>query len=534
MIIDTEKNIFNIMSSINANRFIYYFKRLPLIGKILPDSIYGNHSLKKNVSVIAMILRVFRKFLGKMIFIGLLLVLPVVLLEKNTAMRYAAYLHIFAAINIIGQFVTSSAFESDRDRYICIRLMHMNAKRYIISTILFQDIMDIFYFLPGVLLSTAWMGGSLLQGFLLTSVIAGSSLAGETFFLLFYSRTGIMLSNKSLYMVSAGTICLMTAYIPVLLHKPVMLSGLLFNPVFILLMLFLFIYCIFVILNYDRYHEIAFKSLKASKFTIDTHQIMAEANFSDVVMREKEFKDSELKSNKFKNKEGFAYLNTIFFERHRRLLVKPVLIQLAVITVLFLAATAAGYFVPKFIKPLSNPSTILPGFVFIMYLVSIGERVCKAMFYNCDISLLRYSFYRDRNAILSNFKVRLLHVAGLNLIIAFAISAAVIGLALIFRLEWSTLEVLSFALSILFLSLFFSVHHLFLYYVFQPYTTELEMKNPFYNGINYGVYFLCFFCTKIKSPPSYFILIVLVSTILYIVTALILVYKYAPKTFRVK
>jgi len=156
------------------------------------------------------------------------------------------------------------------------------------------------------------------------------------------------------------------------------------------------------------------------------------------------------------------------------------------------------------------------------------------MFYNCDISLLRYSFYREKNAVLSNFKVRLRRVSSLNLIIAFAIFAAVFGLTLVFGSNWPVMDTAAFALSILFLSLFFSVHHLFLYYVFQPYTTELGMKNPFYNGINYGVYFLCFLCMEIKSPPSYFTLIVLTSTLAYVVIALILVYKYAPKTFKIK
>ena len=192
-----------------------------------------------------------------------------------------------------------------------------------------------------------------------------------------------------------------------------------------------------------------------------------------------------------------------------------------------------SFFVPEFLKPLSNPGKILPAFVFLMYLASIGERVCKAMFYNCDISLLRYSFYRDKNAILSNFKVRLLKVAGLNLIVAAVISVAVVSLSLIFNLCWSTVDSVFFVLSILCLALFFSVHHLFLYYVFQPYTRELGMKNPFYSGINTGVYLLCYFCLRIKSAPSYFTLIILLSTILYIIVALILVYKYAPKTFRV-
>ena len=534
MIIDTQKSIFAIMASTNANWFIYYFKRLPLLGKILPDSIYRNLLLKKAVSVLALAVRGLGNLLGKAIFVGLLWILPVILIEKNPVLRYSAYLHVFVMMNVIGPLLTSSVFGSDRNRYLCIRLMHMNAKSFIVSTVLFHEITDLVCFLPAVLLATVWMGGSLFQGLLLTAMIAGFSLMGETFFLLFYSGTGITLSNKISYEIAIGILCLSATYVPVLVHRPLVLAGLIFHPVFILLVLVLSACCVFVILNYGRYDEIASASLKASDFAMDKSEIMASTRFSDVAVQEKQFTASELNSNRFENKTGFAYLNAIFFERHRRLLVKPIIIRLILIAILFLAAAVVSIFVPGFIKPFSNPSAVLPVFVFIMYLISIGERVCKAMFYNCDISLLRYSFYRNKNAVLSNFKVRLLRVAGLNLIVAAAISAAVVGLAFIFKLGWSNWDTLFFALSILFLSLFFSVHPLFLYYVFQPYTTELGMKNPFYNIINYGVYFLCFFCTKIKSAPSYFALIVLASTCLYITVALTLVYRYAPKTFRVK
>jgi hypothetical protein len=215
-------------------------------------------------------------------------------------------------------------------------------------------------------------------------------------------------------------------------------------------------------------------------------------------------------------------------------MVTPIIRRLIGIAVLFIAAIVISYLMPSFIEPLANSSTVLPVFVLIMYFASIGERICKAMFYNCDISLLKYSFYRDKNAILSNFIVRILRVAGLNLVVAFAIAAAVVGLALVFRLNWAILDMVLFALSILFLSLFFSVHHLFLYYVFQPYTAELGMKNPFFGVINGGVYLFCLFCANIKSPPAYFALIVLASTCAYIAIALILVYRYAPRTFRVK
>lgn len=251
-------------------------------------------------------------------------------------------------------------------------------------------------------------------------------------------------------------------------------------------------------------------------------------------MREKDFSGNELNLTKFDNKTGFDYLNSIFFERHKRILVKPIIVRLAIIAVSFAAAIIAPMFIKNAFKLLSDPTKILPFFIFIMYLISIGERVCKAMFYNCDISLLRYSFYREKRAVLSNFKTRLIWIAGLNLIPAAAISLAVAAYDAIFRLNWSAVSTFSFILSIFVLSFFFSVHHIFLYYIFQPYTTELGVKNPFFKLINFVVYMVCFYSMYIKSPPSFFALIVVTATLIYISAALILVYKLAPSRFRVK
>ena len=534
MILETQKNIFNLMASENANRLIYHVKRIPVVGKFLPDGIYANLSLNKKHAVIAAVLKVLGGILGKAVFVGLLIVLPAALLEKNPEARFAAFLHTFAVLNLIGSFSSSSLFASGEERYICVRLMRMNAKAYIVSTVLLHKATDFFGFLPAVLLSTVWMGGTPAQGFLLTFISTGFSLIGEASFLLFYSRTGIMLSKKTAYVVTVSLLCLAASYVPPVLHRPLMLRGLLFHPLFFCLLSALLLCSVLVILRYNKYHEIAYKTLKAADFTVNVDEVMSEAALSDVALREKDFSDSDLKPDRFENKKGFAYLNALFFERHRRLLVKPIIIRLVIAAVLFCAAVVASRFIPDLIKPLSNPGAVLPAFVFILYFASIGERVCKAMFYNCDISLLRYPFYRSRNAVLSNFKVRLLRVAGLNLITAAAISSAVIGLVCVFGLKWALLDLFFFTLSILLLSLFFSVHHLFLYYVFQPYTSGQGIKNPFFNLINTGVYFLCFLCLKLKSPPPSFTLIVLLSTSVYMIVALILVYRLAPKTFRVK
>lgn len=537
MMFRTQINIFNIMASTNANWFIYYFKRIPLIGKILPDSIYGHIGVKKKIAVLAAILKALGNLLGKAVIVGLMMFLPALWIGKefSPSLRYDSYLHIFFILNFVGSFLSSSAFQNGRNQFICIRLMRMDAKSYIVSTMLFHNLTNFLCFLPAYIVFTVLLGGTLLQGILLAVLAACFSFIGEAVHLLIYSKTGMILCKKAAFVLSLGALCLATAYVPIFLHSPLVLSPILFRLPFVLAFLVLSAVCVSYLIQSRSYHAIAAVILKAAEFSVNSSLEMNKTKFAGVAVREKEFKAEDLNSHKFDEKKGFAYLNAIFFERHKRLLVKPIFIRLVIIAVLFIGCVILSVCLPEFNKQLATQKdNILPIFVFIMYFASIGEHISKAMFYNCDMSLLRYSFYRDKNAILSNFRVRLIRIAGLNLLVASAISAAVVGLFAICQIDWPVVNMVSFVLSILFLSLFFSVHHLFLYYVFQPYTTELGMKNPFFSVIHSAVYLACYFCLRIKSTPSYFALIVLAATVLYIIVALLLVYKYAPKTFRVK
>lgn len=88
--------------------------------------------------------------------------------------------------------------------------------------------------------------------------------------------------------------------------------------------------------------------------------------------------------------------------------------------------------------------------------------------------------------------------------------------------------------AILCLGVFFAVHCLGMYYLFQPYTSDLQVKNPFFSAINFAVYIVCYMCIQIRSTPSWFALLVLAVTVAYSAVILALVYRRAPRTFRVK
>ena len=166
--------------------------------------------------------------------------------------------------------------------------------------------------------------------------------------------------------------------------------------------------------------------------------------------------------------------------------------------------------------------------------MTVADKACKVMFYNCDKSMLRFGFYRNPKTLLSMFRIRLIQVAKYNVMIGAAICAAVVAFRMVCGIWEFDGNMALFCLAVLVLSVFFTVHHLFLYYVFQPYSEEMNVKNPFFWVFNMVIYTVCFFCYEIQTGGVFFTMGVLAVTTAYIIVALMLVYRFAPKMFRVK
>lgn len=73
-----------------------------------------------------------------------------------------------------------------------------------------------------------------------------------------------------------------------------------------------------------------------------------------------------------------------------------------------------------------------------------------------------------------------------------------------------------------------------MYYILQPYTKDLEIKNPIFKIVNYSMYAVCYGCSKIKTTPQYFTIGVIIFTVICIPIFFGIIYKYAPKTFKLK
>ncbi|HJB33798.1 MAG TPA: hypothetical protein H9775_04525 [Candidatus Blautia merdipullorum] len=89
-------------------------------------------------------------------------------------------------------------------------------------------------------------------------------------------------------------------------------------------------------------------------------------------------------------------------------------------------------------------------------------------------------------------------------------------------------------ISILCMSIFFSIHYLTIYYLLQPYNAGTEMKSGTYQMVMSGTYLVCLGMMQVKMPTLLFGITCILFCILYSAAACILVYKFAPKTFRLR
>ena len=88
--------------------------------------------------------------------------------------------------------------------------------------------------------------------------------------------------------------------------------------------------------------------------------------------------------------------------------------------------------------------------------------------------------------------------------------------------------------SILCMSMFFSVHYLTIYYLLQPYNAGTEMKSGTYRLVLTVTYLVCFFLMQQRIPILLFGALAILFCVLYCIVACILVYKFAPRTFRIR
>ena len=514
---------FSLKNTYRVNSILYAIKQIPLIKRILPDALYGVRGLKIFANIISVIWEIITIFIGKLLYF-ITMVCGIGLLYRN-APADQAFLHILLFLTIIGAYIDISMFNPARDKYYAMILLRMNAREYTLVNYGYSILKVIIGFLPFSILFGMMRDVPLWFCILIPFSVAGLKLLVAAYSLWNYERSGFIYNEnkirKHLWIFIA--VLLTLAYVPpaagIVLPSPVSMAVmLLFIPSGIL--------GIRKIICFRYYREINQELLSQV-----TNQMDAVKQAARTASDKSISTDVSITSRR----SGFEYLNELFIKRHRKILWKSTKRIAAICFFLSCAAVTALCIVPEARKDINGMMlTWLPYFTFIMYAINRGTGFTKALFMNCDHSLLTYSFYKQPACILKLFRIRLREIMKVNALPAIVIGA---GLSAILYVSGGTENPLNYAvlfISILCMSMFFSIHYLTIYYLLQPSNAGTEIKSGMYQIIMSATYLVCFGLMQVRLPILVFGIACIAFCIVYSAVACVLVYRFAPKTFRLR
>ena len=445
--------------------------------------------------------------------------------ETNNA---NTFIHIFTFLTLIGGVINTHMFTPSNDKYYAIVLMNIDAKKYVISDLCYEMLKNIIGLMPFTIILGILLEVPLLLCIIMPIFVVMVKMIFVNYDVNHFKKTKNVNKEKPLEKIAVGLtiVLLLGTYVLPLL-------GITINQtIFMIIFVLSFILGIISFIKINQFND--YKKMYKQILTLDNiYEIESKKNTTPV--KENIRNQIEYDSGFLSNKTGFAYFHDLFVKRHSKILTKAVKIQAIVIIILLIIAIVAITISPEISGNINNMMlTYLPYFVFIMYLLNRGTTLTQALFMNCDHSILTYRIYRTPKVVLGLFKQRLKTLIKINLVPAIIIA---LGLPLLLYLTGGTDNILNYIVlftTIISMSIFFSVHYLVMYYLLQPYNVATEIKNSTYVLVQNSTYLICYFMTEIKLPTIPFGMVITAFSILYCLISLILAYKLAPKTFKLR
>ena len=521
--LNTLRISFSLKNTYRVNGILYSFKQIPLLGRILPAALYQVRGLKIFANVLAVLWGLVSIFLFKFLYF-LTMVCGMGVLFQNVPAR-TSFLHILLLLTLIGSYMNSNLFVPTRDKYYAMILMRMNARSYTLVNYGCALLKTIVGFLPFTVLFGTSRDVPLWLCLLIPFCVAGAKLTVTAYSLRDYEKHGYVRHETRLQKFAwlLTGLLLALAYIP-----PAAGLALPFEAAAVLWLIWIPAGMISLrrVMAFRYYREINQELLSQVVSQMDAAKKLTKTANEKAICA-----DTAITSRK----SGFEYLNELFIKRHRKILWRSAIRIANVCALLICGVLLLLVFVPETRAEINEMvMTWLPYFAFIMYLINRGTGFTQALFMNCDHSLLTYSFYKQPGFVLQLFQIRLREIIKINAVPALVIGA---GLSLILCVSGGTDDPLNYAvllISVLAMSMFFSIHYLTVYYLLQPYTAGTEMKSAAYRIVMILTYLACYVMMNLRLPILVFGAACIAFCVLYSIAACILVYKFAPQTFRLR
>lgn len=516
---------FSLKMTYIINNVLYRLHHFPIIKKLLAGTSYETKGLKVVATVLAIVVEVIQAFWAKALYLAIVLgVVGIGGLIPGVSKSYEianVFLQLILFWSVIGTFLNNPLFECDEESYYTINLLRMDAKRYALINygyFLAKQVIGLTFF--GILIGL-FMQIPIRSMLLVPFYIVGIKIFHQAVSLMlgFYKKTNGFVSI-SVILICFFAPCVLAGFgvvIPIFVSNCIMIGGIVLGLVFAS-----------KVINYKDYTICYKNALYEYKNALTKDKLSLEVQASRAALEDE---TSDIVSSK----KGLAYMNDLFVKRHRKILWGATIKQtIGILILLVLVVIPVIAFEPFAVSINTNLMHGVPFLVFVMYMLNRGMSYTQALFVNCDHSLLTYSFYKEPKSILRLFRIRLFDIVKVNLLPAAVLGA---GMSILLYVSGGTAQSIDYAIlfvSVVCLSIFFSVHYLMLYYLLQPFDVESKIKSTAYSVAKMVTYLVCYNITHLEITNLTFGIGTILFCILYSVIACILVYKKAPKTFRIR
>ncbi|MBO4107667.1 hypothetical protein [Streptococcus suis] len=521
----------------NVNGLLYFIRKIPGLASILPETVYKSYNFK---TILFLFLRIFSlpsrflikgfwillHFLFACFWLTLLLTGEPSLVDIHPDTWLLGFLLLCLSVGFINRF--SRSFQpfinkSDREFMQQFRLSH---GQFIQSQLFVEPILTSLYYLPALLVYCVLTKNPLYLPVGLLIVPSGH-FSGQALNRLLFNRH-IFFKQHS-WPVWASIAIGFGSFFVLFLFRDSLSTSLLI-PIFISQLILTWLgyryiqgqtnhldylqYCMDQSMQLDQK---IFEMTKGNEYTRQGLQMQAKLNAET--------------GKDLSHLSGMTYLNALLFDRYKNVLYKKVRNWVLAVGVILVSLEAFRYYLEPFTLTDAILLQALPFSFMIMYVASSGKVVAQMVFVNCDISMLHYPFYREAKTIIAGFNYRFLQTFKLNLIFAFSLFLAIMALG---RFAFSLETILLTALLLISLTALFSFHDLFIYYILQPFTKDMEVVNPVYKFLSGALYWIAYLNTQLDLGSHTYILLVSLAMIAYVSIGYWILLKKAPQTFRLK
>ncbi|MFM0762706.1 hypothetical protein P7J38_10495 [Streptococcus suis] len=520
-----------------VNGFFYYLRKLPLVGKSIPESIFKSYSFKSGLFLFLHILSIPSRFLVKGLWLALNFYfasfwMNILASEELTfwnilpgtwLLGFSLWLVFVGYAYRFGKGFEPFIAKSERE---FMQNFGLSQSSFLQSQLFVEPIITSLFYLPALLIFSSLSGNWLYLPLGLLTIPTGV-FTGQALNRWFFNRRILSRRNSWQSWVILGTGLAVIACL-ILFRNHLSLIFLLTVLVCQVLLIWFgygylkqqtnhldyLYYCMDQSLQMDKK---IFELTKGNEYTRQGLQMQAKLSMET--------------GKDLSHLSGMTYLNALLFDRYKKVLYKKVRGWVLSLVVILVALEAFRYYLEPFELTDAVLLRCLPFSFMIMYVASSGKVVAQMVFVNCDISMLHYPFYREAKTIIAGFNYRFLQTFKLNLIFAFSLFLAIMALG---RFAFSLETILLTALLLISLTALFSFHDLFIYYILQPFTKDMEVVNPVYKFLSGALYWVAYLNIKLDIGSHLYILLISLAMITYVSIGYWILLKKAPQTFRLK